>query len=325
MMFSPPLDSAPSRRRHARFHLEGVPYHIISKTLRGEFLLVPKKHTANLTAGVVAKAQANWPEVRLYGYAFMSNHFHLMVSGESAEISAFVGFIKREISRRLGQKYNLSGSLWHSRFLSTALPTPESQEECLVYILSQGVKENLVEHPSQWPGLHCARALLEGAVDGGSWFNATAYGEAKREQERSGGRVVVRKSEFYQTLQIKLTPIGAWSHLDASSRRRRARELVGAMVAKAAAKRREAGIRVVGRKAVVGMSIFKRVPPPPPPWWEERRRTLTAWARMSDALTQEYLALYWTFQEAFRTASEALKAFGQSSFPKGAWVPSHYR
>ena len=149
--------------------------------------------------------------------------------------------------------------------------------------------------------------------------------EAKREQERSGGRVVVRKSEFYHTLQIRLTPIGAWSHLDASSQRRRARELVGAMVAKAAAKRREAGIRVVGRKAVVGMSIFKRVPPPPPPWWEERRRTLTAWARMSDALTQEYLALYWTFQEAFRAASEALKAFGQSSFPKGAWVPSHYR
>jgi REP element-mobilizing transposase RayT len=325
MTFFPLLDSAPSRQRHARVHFDGVPYHIISKTLRGEFLLVPKKHTASMTAGVVAKAQANWPGVRLYGYAFMSNHFHLMVSGESEEISFFVGFIKREISRRLGLKYNLSGSLWHSRFLSTALPTPESQEQCLAYILSQGVKENLVEHPSQWPGLHCAKALLHGAVDEGSWFNGTEYGKAKRDQERSVHRGVVRKSEFYQTLLIKLTPIGAWSHLDEVAQRQRAREVVGEIVAEAAAKRREAGIRVMGRKAVVRMSIFKRVPPSPPPWWEKRRRQITAWARMRDALTQEYLALYWRFQEAFRAASDCLKAGGEASFPKGAWVPAHFR
>ena len=76
----------------------------------------------------------------------------------------------------------------------------------------------------------------------------------------------------------------------------------------AAAKRREEGIRVVGRKAVIRMSIFKRVPPPTPPWWQERRRQITAWARMSDALTQEYLTLYWRFQEAFRCASDCLKA-----------------
>ena len=319
------LDSAPSRHRHARVHFGGVPYHIISKTLRGEFLLVPKKHTASLTAGVVAKAQANWPDISLYGYAFMSNHFHLMVSGESAEISAFVGFIKREISRRLGQKYNLSGALWHSRFLSTALPTPESQEQCLAYILSQGVKENLVEHPSQWPGLHCARALLEGEVEEGSWFNATGYGEAKRNQARSTHRVVVRKSEFYQTMPIELTTIGPWSHLEKSAQQQRAADLVDEIVAEAAAKRKQNATGVVGRKAVTRMPISARVPPPTPPWWQERRRQITAWARVSDALTQDYLSLYWGFQEAFRVASGCLKAFEESSFPEGCWLPAHYR
>ena len=320
-----PLDSAPSRCRHARVHFSDVPYHIISKTLRGEFLLAPKKHTASLTAGVVAKAQANWPEVRLYGYAFMSNHFHLMVSGESEEISAFVGFIKREISRRLGQRYDLSGSLWHSRFLSTALPTPESQEQCLAYILSQGVKEDLVEHPSQWPGLHCAKSLLHGEVVKGLWLNGTDYGDARRDQERSGHRVVVRKSDFEETLLINLTPIGPWDHLDERSRRQVAEEMVGTIVAEAAAKRREEGIRVVGWKAVIRMSIFKRVPPPTPPWWQKRRRQITAWARMSDALTQEYLTLYWRFQEAFRAASDCLRALEEASFPEGSWSPAQYR
>ena len=46
---------------------------------------------------------------------------------------------------------------------------------------------------------------------------------------------------------------------------------------------------------------------------------------MSDALTQEYLRLYWEFQEAFRAASDCLKAFEQPSFPEGCWLPAHYR
>jgi hypothetical protein len=209
--------------------------------------------------------------------------------------------------------------------LSTALPTPESQEQCLAYILSQGVKENLVEHPSQWPGLHCAKALLHGEVVEGGWFNGTGYGEAKRNQKRSVHRGVVRKSEFYQTLLIKLTPIGSWSHFDKATQRQRAGELVGEIVAEAAAKRKAERVRVVGRKEVVRMPLSTRVPPPTPPWWQERRRQITAWAKMSDALTQEYLRLYWGFQEAFRVASDCLKAFEEPSFPDGCWLPAHYR
>ena len=46
---------------------------------------------------------------------------------------------------------------------------------------------------------------------------------------------------------------------------------------------------------------------------------------MSDALTQEYLTLYWRFQEAFRCASDCLKALEEASFPEGVWSPVHYR
>jgi hypothetical protein len=137
--------------------------------------------------------------------------------------------------------------------------------------------------------------------------------------------VVVRKSDFEETLLIHLTPIGPWDHLDKPTQRQLAEEMVDEIVAEAAAKRREAGIRVVGRKAVRRISIFTRVPPPTPPWWQERRRQITAWARLSDALTQEYLTLYWGFQEAFRAASDCLKALEEASFPEGSWSPAQYR
>ena len=318
-------DSSPSRGRHSRFHIPGVPYHIISKTIRGNFLLVPKEHTLEVTTGVVGKAQENWPNVELHGFAFLSNHFHLMVSGDSREISLFVGFIKREISRRLGQEYNFDGAFWHSRFTSTGLPTPDSQVDCLRYILSQGVKEDLVARPQDWPGLHCVRALLAGKPITGSWFQGTEYGIAKRNQQRSSNKRAVRKKDYYYTVTIKLTPIPPWSHLSKEDQRQLAREMVQSIVDEAAERRKKRGIKVVGRKAVMRMSIFTRVAPPPPPWWEDRRRQITAWAKLGDPLTQKFLRLYWGFQKAFRVASECLKVREEAHFPEGAWLPAHYR
>jgi REP element-mobilizing transposase RayT len=273
----------------------------------------------------VAKAQLNWPDIKLYGFAFMSNHFHLMLSGESREVSTFVGFIKRELSRRLGQKHKLSGPLWHSRFVSTALPTFESQEECLSYILGQGVKEDLVEHPCQWPGLHCARALLHHQPITGSWFDGTLYGKAKHNRERNESHPPVKKSEFYLELTIKMTPIPPWQQMNKEAQEERAAALVQALMDEATVRRQKSGIKPAGRKKVIRMAISRCVAPPTPPWWEKRRRQITAWARIGDALTQEYLRCYWLFQQAFQAASRCLRRFEEVDFPEGSWLPSHYK
>ena len=80
--------------RHARYIDPSVPYHVVTKTLRGQFILAPKKGIRELCAGVLAKAQLNWPCIKLYGYAFMSNHIHLMLQGPPSDFSAFMGFLK---------------------------------------------------------------------------------------------------------------------------------------------------------------------------------------------------------------------------------------
>ena len=317
----------PKQKRHARFHQPGVVYHVLSKTIRGEFLLAPKKDVTRLCAGVVARAQKNWPAVKLYGFAFMSNHFHIMVSGTNFyDISGFVGFIKREISRRLGEKYKLSGPFWNERFVSTALPTNESQEKCLSYILSQGVKENLVSHPCDWPGLHCAKALLKGASISGGWFKSTQYKVAQRNQARSKKpKKKVLKRDFYDEMQINLAPIPAWERLSEKERHRRCTNMVKVIVESARKRQGRVRTKVLGKKKVISTPISKRQPPPKPPWWEERRRQITAWAKTRDVLTKKYLQLYWAFQEAFQIASGCLKRHEEAHFPEGAWVPAHHR
>jgi REP element-mobilizing transposase RayT len=310
---------------HARYLQSGMIYHVISKTLRGQFLLAPKKGVSSLCGGVVAMARQNWPEVKLYGFAFMSNHIHLMVSGRSDEVSCFVGFIKREISRRLGQRYKLPGSFWHQRFVATALPTEESTVKCLKYILSQGVKEDLVERPEHWPGLHCAKYLMLGARIKAEWLDATLYHRAKTVQSRLARKKKLNKSDFIQRLDLTADALPCWAHLSIAARRVHVTALVAEIIGEEAGRRKRAGKTVMGRKAVRSMSIAACTKPLLPPWWRERRRQLTAWAKRYHECTKAYVSEYWCFQRGYREACVALtKAGGQGGFPEHCWAPSFY-
>ena len=312
------------QKRHARFHQSGTPYHIISKTAGGALLLVPKPGIRELCAGVLARAQKNYPGIKLYGYAFMSNHIHLIISGTSVSIADFMAFTKREISRRIGVKYNLKGPKWEKPYTSTALPTPESQDKCLKYILSQGVKENLVAHPFHWPGLHCAKALSTGNATQGQWFNATAYKKKKREQKLRLSPQKVKKADYYESLSVELSVFSHWKSLSKAQVQARIEKFIDEIVAEAKHVRIKTKTRILGVKKVVQASISQRVAAPNPPWWRERRRQITAWASPNHSKTRDYLDLYYQFQKAFRLASTKLKNGLDAVFPRESWMPVRY-
>ena len=262
--------------------------------------------------------------IRLYGYAFMSNHIHLIVSGTSLDISNFMAFTKREISRRIGIKYKISGPKWQKRYTSTALPTPKSREQCLKYIFSQGVKENLVSHPFHWPGLHCAKSMSTGEMEEGSWFNSTGYKTQKRQQKRTKTPKRVHKANYYESLTIKISSLPHWQSLSDVERRARINEHINAVVAQAEQKRLKTKTKTLGVKKVVQASIHQRVAPPNPPWWQGRRRQITAWANPKAMATRAYLDLYYVFQESFRLASTKLKNNLVAEFPADSWIPTRY-
>jgi len=164
---------------HARYLPADVPFHVISRVFQGRHLLRPVKALNRIVAGVIGRAKTTYPNVSLFANAFLSNHVHMMLQGPTRDVVAFIGFVKREISRRWGEHpgINWPGTMWHG-YVATALPTSESQVRCLRYILSQGVKEGLVAKPQLWPGVHSAKQLLAGSKLKGEWFDATAYAVA---------------------------------------------------------------------------------------------------------------------------------------------------
>jgi REP element-mobilizing transposase RayT len=289
-------------KRHARFFKPDVVYHVTSKTLRGEFFLHPSSATNEAILGVLGRAQVVWPDVKLFAYVFMSNHFHLMLRGPPDEIPAFVGFIKREISRRLGANSCSPGPMWQRRYEATALPTSSSQVKCLRYILGHGVKEGLVESPLDWPGIHCAQHLLNARSKTAKWLNATRFGRALF-QAKARGKKVPRKADFKEPVEVRLEALPCWKNVEPRAIKTHLKSLIEDLIKKAAATSVLMGSRVIGAKAICQMSPKTRKAPPKLPWFERRRRQIVGWASPKAPEVGSYLREYWDFQAARRMAA----------------------
>ena len=305
-------------RHHARFHQEDLPYHIISRISQGFCLLVPTRQLNELIVGVTARALELYTSIDLYGLSVLSNHLHAMLSGAPHEIPVFIGFIKREISQRWGPKVDWQGGMW-DEYVSTALPTPESQIHCLRYVLSQGVKEGLVARPQDWPGVHAAKSLLTGEPLRGTWLDGTGYGKALYKERQKRTPRPVDRSRFERVHTLTFEPIPPWGHHAPAKRLQLVQAMVADIVAEGCTLRR--GRAPLGVRKVLKISTRTRRRLPRPPWFEERRRMIF-WAAPNATETRAYLDRYWDFQRAYRTASAAYRAgdFG-AAFPPGAFRP----
>ena len=308
--------------RPARYIDERVPHHIISRVFQGRHLLRPCEELNAIIVGVLSRARELYPAVSLFNLAFLSNHLHMILKGSSQDVPRFIGFIKREISRRWGAHpdVNWQGTMWHE-YLATALPTPASELNAMKYVLSQGVKENLVERPQEWPGVHAAASLMSGDPLVGKWLDATSYAKAKDAASRRAKPKKIRRADYERECTMSFDPLPTWSGLDPVEQRRVVKGLVDAIIEDGAATRRRSGKSAFGAANLMLVPLNCRTKLPPQPWYLDRRR-MVCWADPRDERTMAYLADYWAFQSAFTQASRAFRAGDfTAQFPVGAFRP----
>ncbi len=83
--------------------------------------------------------------------------------------------LAREVGRLTGWKQKILGRRYQAIVVSAE---EAAQIERLRYGLAHGCKEDLVERPRDWPGVHGVLALTEGKVLEGLWLSSWAI-EAK--------------------------------------------------------------------------------------------------------------------------------------------------
>jgi hypothetical protein len=178
-----------------------------------------------------------------------------------------------------------------------------------LWLRAHGVKENLVEKVSQWPGVHCARALVEGAPVEGYWFDRSQEYAARRRREDFG------RLRYATPETLTLSPLPCWKDLPVEAQRRLAANLVAEIESEAAAQRERSGSQVLGVAAI------RRQQPHGRPR-RSKKSPAPLFHAASKAIRRELYEGYAWFVAAYREAAKKLRDGSRTvSFPFGSFPP----
>jgi len=282
---------------------------VTSRTIQGRYLLRPSEELSAILVGCLARAQRLYP-VRIHAFAFLSNHFHLLLSVSDTEILAgFMGHLKGNLSVEIGHLHNWPGTLWPRRYQAIEVSEEEeAQVDRLRYILAQGCKEGLVARPGDWPGLHCVDALSRGQTPRGYWIDRTAMAQARSDD------AITRN--FQQPETLDLEPLPCWEHLDEAEQRRQVAEIVQQIEDETAAEHRRNGTRPLGSEKILSIpphtrpDNLKRSPAP-------RVHAIRGQVR------RQMIEAYRLFVLAYREAAGKLRRGNMDvRFPEGCFPPA---
>lgn len=315
-----------ARSRHVRYAETNVVYHVISKTRGSLFLMRPDRYgkLRRIVAGILAVAKSLYPNVANYALSILSNHLHALLAtrnGDHADIGRYIGFVKKELTRRWRHEVGWNDSIW-AGYQSTAIITPKRQVYVLEYVLGQGVKEGLVESPLDWPGFHCAESLVTGRPVQGYWFDASAYGKAFHAEKVKKNPRPVDRDNFKRPESFSFDRLPALEDLTESEHRAHMRDAVDRIVKKCREIRGDKP--VLGVEKICAMNPLASAPAPKPPWFKERQRQIV-WDDPTDPDVQDYVSRYWDHQIAYRSAAarwnrgevDSLKDFPEVCFIPG--------
>jgi len=318
-----------ARARHCRYFERGRVYHIISLTNNNSFLFRPDRlgELRKIVAGVLEQAHKQYGEVQNYGFDLLSNHLHALLAvfeGDPRVISDYMAYIKRHTTTRWREHVGWKGRIWGG-YTASALVTPTAQMRAFKYVLAQGVKENLVARPQDWPGFHCAESLLTGEPVEGYWFNGTRYGKAKHAEAVKKNPKEILRVDFHESREFTFDKLPALAHLDDDAFRERVRKIVSAIIDER--EKAYPDTPPLGVEAICAMDPMTSTEPPKPPWFEERKRMIV-WDDPRKPEVADYLDRYWEHQIKFRTASNRWTteqmpeaALEEALFPELSFVP----
>jgi REP element-mobilizing transposase RayT len=283
---------------------------VTCRTVHGRYLLLPSPLRDEIVLGVLARALARYG-ARCISFAFMSSHYHLLLEVDSAlQLSRTMNYFNSKLAKEIGRLTDWRDKVWSRRYQAI----PVSQEDVaqiarFKYVLSHGVKENLVAHLRDWPGVHAVRALLDGVSLEGRWFNRTLEYAARRRGE------AFDKLKYSTPETVKLEPLPCWRHLEPEQRKKLIAALVKEIEDKAAAMRKRDGVEVAGVDAVLAHHPHDRPE-------KLKKGPAPLFHAATKEMRQFLWGLYAEFVSRFRDAADKLRAGVEAIFPAGSFPPA---
>jgi hypothetical protein len=177
----------------------------------------------------------------------------LLVVDDAEEPAAFMRYFNSKLAREVNRLTGWRGPVFDRRYEMTVVTDEDAaQIERLRYVLGQSVQANLVERVCQWPGVHSARALIDGTPLEGHWFDRTQEFAARLHREDIG------RMRFATVETVTFSQIPCWAHLTPELYRARIAALVKSIEADAAREKGRTGASVLGVKAILSRDPLHR-------------------------------------------------------------------
>lgn len=270
---------------------------VTCRTLQGRLLLRPSAMLSEIILGVLGRAQRMY-QMEIHAFVFLSNHYHLLVTAQSAsQLARFMGYVNSNLAREAGRLHGWQQKFWGRRYQAIVVSGEErAQIARLEYLLAHGAKEGLVRSPKEWPGAHCVHALLDSSQPvAGTWFDRSAEYRAQL------NGVKFEPRDFASLETVRLSPLPTWRHAPEAVQTQRIAQIVEQIETASEANRRQTGTQPLGRTTILRQrpherpTRSKRSPAPlihaatkrvRLAWWRAYRFFVAAYRRASDAFRQ---------------------------------------
>lgn len=280
-------------------------YFVTVRCFQGRLLLRPSRETNEVLAGVLARA-ARLSSIELFGFAFASNHFHLIVRAPEGNLPRFMQFLLSNVSKKVGWIVGWRGAFWERRYSAEPILDDEALLGRLRYVLAHGVKEGLVRRCSEWPGLTSLAMALGASTRTARWFNWT-----RRWRRREGMEAHRFSGEWSEEEQLTLSTLPSLAARSQAAKRAIYRRAVAAIEEEAALRHPE----VLGVAAVLEQSPQTRPARParrPRPLCHAATRKIR---EMFRERFRDFVALYRDASLNWRNGNFRV------TFPEGAFRP----
>ncbi len=298
----------------------GVLVEISCRTIGARALLVPSPNPRRfneVVVGVLGRALEVSP-LELCAAVVLGNHAHwLVVVHDQQQLSRFMHHVAGNLSKEIGGRIRQwRGAFWERRYDGIVVSDePEKQWSRLKYVLRNSVKEGLVESPMDWPGVHCARALVHGESLEGYWFNRSKECAARHRGLTYG------TYDFATCYRVHFAQLPAFRDLAPEEYQNRVAALVREIEEEG--ERERAGNSVAGVEKILNQNPYEQ------PTRKAKRSTRPLFhaeePQVRKSLREElraFLARYWSATERLADRRSSLIRDLLQDFPPGCYPPA---
>jgi putative transposase len=128
--------------RLPRLSVPGYPHHVIQRGNNRQAIFLDQADRQQMLD--LLELQARQDEVAIHAYVLMDNHFHLLLTPQTANgLSRMMQAVGRRYVRYFNDHHGRSGTLWEGRYKSTLVETERYLLACMCYIDLNPVRAGL--------------------------------------------------------------------------------------------------------------------------------------------------------------------------------------